>query len=99
MLGALGRGIDGEAAREGIECLLRVAQPLAVQLTDPDQQPDLGRRLTLGAKLDLVDLDQVLPLALRLVDRLEDAGGGERVLAVETPLERSARAVMAGLDL
>src|SRR5262249_55252479 len=83
----------------GVERLVRGAQPRPLQLADPHEQPDPAQAILLGGELDLVDVDQLAPLAQVLVDGLEDAGGGQLVLGVaEAPLEGAAGAAVRGID-
>ncbi len=79
--GAVVTRIVAQGARVGVEGLGRIVATDLVQLGDLVQQLDLARRIEGVARHDLVDADLLLPAPVLLVDRLEDAGDRQLVLA------------------
>ena len=66
---------------------------------DLAQQEHASFHLRVAARQDLERADQLLPIAARLVDRLEDRGGfGAQRFALEHALEGQARAFVVGVD-
>ena len=90
---AQGPGVGRERGLGGVAADL-------VQLGDLVEQLDLADRIERVLDHDLVDADLLLPVAGRLVDRLEDAG--DRQLLVrggEQALERADRVVVGGIEI
>ena len=100
VLGGLARRVLGQGAGEAPEGAVEVVEGDLVELGDAVQQlhPPVGRARV--PRLDLVNRDELLELALVAVDGLEDLGDQQLVLlVVDEPLEGLQSRLVGGLAL
>src|SRR5690606_26583186 len=92
LLRRLVAGLLGEGAAQGHERRVDVPARVLEQERDLVKKVDLASRVVSPLDLDLVNADELLPVAARPIQRLEDLRDRERVLGNRAePLERSER--------